>query len=527
VAPRRALTVGERMKRGWDTLLELLSSTGGAHPSFKGAEVSRIRPGQFGLIRGADREIEWDLRLLRGRARALRRNNPYIENYLNLQRTNVLGPEGPEQQAQVRNAGGELEKEINDRIEAAWRAWSEGPVSVDGQMNLAMFRQLALETATVDGEAFTLPVFDTEFPHGLALDSIDADLVDERMWRMAGSEGPEVRMGVEVNERGRPLAYYCWDYPEYGPGRTNRGRLRYDAADVLHHFRRRRAHQTRGVTRFTAAIVDTMDLDGFEEAVIVGARAAANQVAAIESGDAAMYTAPEEDAPTKQPAMVESEAGMYLELQPGQKMSSFTPEQPQSVYDPFVRNRLRRLAGALGVAYEALANDRSGVNYGSMRGGSLIERDLWRLEQAWWAWTFERPIRERWLQSALASGALVLPSRDWRKYSAVKLVFRGWPWVDPLKDAQTAQLEIEMGFNSRTRILAQRGADFAEILDELAAEQKAAAAKGVDVEPRATAAPAEKEPADEDGGAGDESEDGGNGNGRAHNRVRKALARGR
>jgi hypothetical protein len=92
VAPRRALTVGERMKRGWDTLLELLSSTGGAHPSFKGAEVSRIRPGQFGLIRGADREIEWDLRLLRGRARALRRNNPYIENYLNLQRTNVLGP---------------------------------------------------------------------------------------------------------------------------------------------------------------------------------------------------------------------------------------------------------------------------------------------------------------------------------------------------------------------------------------------------------------------------------------------------
>jgi len=518
-ARRRVLSLAERLARSWDVLLELLSTTGqgSAH---KGAEVSRLRPGLFGGIRGPDAEIQWDLRMLRARARALRRNNPYIENYLNLLHSNVLGPEGPAHQAQVRNDAGDLDEEINDTIEAAWRDWAEGPVTADGQMNLALFRQLQLETNAVDGEAFTLPLVGAEFRHGLALDSFDPDLVDEKMSRAAGREGPEIRMGVEVSPLGRPLGYYVWDYPEYGPGRQNRGRQRYDAADVLHQFRRRRGHQTRGVTWLTAAIVDTQDLDGFEEAVIVGARAAANQLGVVESGDAASWSAPDDDGERK-PAEMELNPGTILELDPGQKFTGFAPEQPTAVYPPFVKNRLRRLAGALGVAYEALANDREGVNYGSMRGGSLIERDLWRLRQAWWSLTFEQPIRQRWLQTALLTGALVLPSRDWRKYTALKVVFRGWPWVDPLKDAQTAELEIELGLNSRTRIHAQRGSVFTEVLAELGQERDEAARLGLEIEPQRGAAAPTASPEAEDGDGGDPK---GNGGGARAGRSRLPTA---
>jgi lambda family phage portal protein len=521
----RPLSLGQRLARGWDALLELMSTSGQGASSFKGAEVSRLRPWGAGN-RAADQEILWDLTLLRARARELRRNNPYVEQYVSLLLTNVLGPPAPDHQAQVRDGRGDLDEATNDVIEEAWRDWSEGPVTADGKMDLAAFRDLQLETAAIEGESFTTPLIGGEYRHGLALDSIDPDLVDEKMSRAAGRDGPEVRLGIEVDARGRPLGYHVWDRPEYAPGSRNRGRIRYDAADVLHHYHPRRAHQSRGVPWICSAIIDLMDLDGFEEAVIVGARAGANQLGFIEWADPSSGGGPSDD---RKPVEMELAPGTARELEPGQKFSGFTPEQPTAVYSPFVKNRLRRIAGGTGVAYESLANDRESVNYSSMRGGAQIERDLWRRRQAWWKWTFELPIHRRWLETALLSGALQLPSMDSRRFQAVKIVFRGWPWVDPKNDAETSEREIGLGLNSRTRILAQRGAVYAEVLEELAQEGAAAREKGVDVEPRPAGAPATSSEPDDGAGDGDQgaagSGEAANNGGAKRNRVRAALAR--
>ena len=50
---------------------------------------------------------------------------------------------------------------------------------------------------------------------------------------------------------------------------------------------------------------------------------------------------------------------------------------------------------------------------------------------------------------------------------------RGWQWVDPLKDAQSALLEISMGINSPQRVAARLGRPYEEILAELAAHYAA------------------------------------------------------
>ena len=518
----RVLSLRERLVRSWDVLLELMSSTGqGMGSTWKGAEISRLRPGWGGGSRAPDQEIQFDLMLLRSRARALRRNSPYIEHYVNLLLTNVLGATGPEHQAQVLNAAGELDEPINDRIEAAWREWAEGPVTADGTMNLTAFRDLQLETMAIDGESFTNPLMGAEFRHGLALQPIDPDLVDEKMSHAGGRDTPEVRMGVEVDRLGRRLGYHIWDRPEYGPGSANRGRVRYEASEILHHFRPRRAHQTRGVTWLAAAMTDLMDLDGYDEAVIVGARAAANQMGFIEWTDPAAG-GPSED---RTPVERELNPGTTTELDPGQKFTGFTPEQPTAVYSPFVKTRLRRISGALGVAYEALANDRESVNYGSMRGGSLIERDLWKKRHEMWRMTFELPVRMRWLQTALLSGALQLPGADWHAYAASKVVFRGWPWVDPKKDAETSEIELALGLTSRQRIHAQRGSVFSEVLAEQAQERDLAAKLDLDIEPRRAAATPATPPDDGEEDPDDEAGDGANGGARGRsNRIAAAIA---
>jgi lambda family phage portal protein len=525
----------QRLVRSFDALLELMGLTGGGGASHSGAQVSRIHPPGPGVggLRAADQEILWDLALLRARARSLRRNNAYIEHYVNLLTMNVLGPGGqPQHRARVRRPDGELDMPVNDQIDAAFREWAAGPVTADGKMNLDEFRDLQLETAAVDGEAFTRPMIGAAFPHGLALQGIDPDLVDHRMSYQAGRDGPEVRLGVEVDDLGRPLGYYAWDRPEYGPGSANRGRVRYPAAEILHHFRARRVNQTRGVSWLAAVILDLQDLQGFDEAVIVGARAGASQVGFVRWSDPAAGQPPDPNDPNAgKPVQMELNPGTVTELDPGQEFQGFTPEQPTAVYSPFVKTSLRRIAAGLGVSYFTLANDLESVNFTSSRAGSQVERDIWRKRQQWWIASFEIAIHRRWLQTAMLTGALQLPSPDWRRYAAVEVCPRGWQGVQPRDDAEAAEIELSLGLTSRTRIHAARGTEYREVLDELAQEQDAAAAKNVDVEPqRGSGAAAGGDGTD--GGSttsdGAASENGSATNGKGQrSQLRSALAGGR
>lgn len=524
-APWRA-----RLKRSWDVLLELMQTLGGSTGSgYRGAMTNRAHPGGAS-IRSANQEILRDMITLRARARDVRRNSPYVQMYLFLEQSNVLGgPDQPIHQAQVLGADGELDETVNDKIEAAFRRWARRPISADGRMNLAQFRRLQLETWRVDGEAFTRLVRGKQYRHGLALQAIDPDLIDEKISRPAGKDGPEIRMGVEVDENGRPLGYHAWTHAVGDPARRL---IRYDASEILHHFRPRRANQTRGVSELAPVILDLMDIDGFEEAVIEGARAAARQLATIYWQDPTLGTPPDPNDPTaigRKPEYVMDDTTL-LELAPGQRMDPFVPQQPTSVYGPFLKTRLQRLGCGTGSAYAGISNDLSGANFSSMRAGALIERDIYVIKQDDWNGWFEIPVHEAWLEMALLTGDLQLSSRDPRPFLDVEIESRGWDWVNPKDDAQTAEIEIGLGLTSRTRIHRRRGTQFAKTLLELEREQREAERLGIDVAPKAPAAPANPAAPNDVAAVDDPSSDtagdaGANGS-RSANRLQSAIANG-
>jgi lambda family phage portal protein len=491
--------------------------------AFRGAEVSRLLADWIAWPMAPDIEMRGDLRLMRGRARELARNNAHIQRYSNLLKTNVLGVHGMKLQAQVRDAAGELDDPVNELIEDHWDRWASGPVSADGRLPLTELAQLALETTARDGESFARYVQDDGLnPYGLSLQLIDADLVDDYMNVLPGGRQPEIRLGVEIDAWGRRTGYWIREQYGYSPGTAGATfqQYRLDASEVMHLYRPTRPNQTRGVTWYAAAMLPLQHLQGYTEAELIAARTAAAKMGFILTKDPSAPSGTDDDGSGNgaRPVELEANPGSIEELDPGQEFASWDPTHPSTAFPAFVKSVLREIATALGVSYNALANDLEGVNFSSMRAGMQIERDFWQVLQQWWAQSFMQPVYERWLNNAILTRALPLPRSDWRLYTACRWGRRRWAYVNPKEDLEATAMAISLGLTSRTRVLSETSdAEFDEVIEELASETKAAKAAGVDVAGYSTGPGATAQPAPpNDGGLGGEgTADGSSGDGSA------------
>ena len=562
-AYERALRSCNASRRRWRAAQKSMEASA-ARPvrtrGWKGAEISRIYSDWLASLLSPHDEIRGDLRTLRARARELGRNNAFAGAYVELVTTNVIGPHGMRLRAKTRSNGSDLDARVNAEIEERWREWAEGPVTADGRMSLVELSELALETVARDGEAFPRRIVGRSFPHGLALQLIDPDLVDDSYSLETPGAGPRVYMGVEVDRLGRRLAYHVLDYP-YGPEYSGGGPKRVPASEVLHVYRERRANQMRGVTWMTRAMAPTKDLERYFQNELVASAAGAAKMGFITNEAGAPGGVQTDTAVTEGAAaeaggagagtgqsrvVVEAEPGSIWELNPGQKFEGWSPDHPNTAFGDFCKIVIKWMARGYGVSYEALSGDLREVTYLSGRLGQLHERDTWRKLQQWWIRSFLQPVFDWWLESAMLSGELELPGSDWRRYRRVLWIPRGWDWVDPSKDAEGAEKLIGLKLTSRQRILDARGDDFLQVLDEIAAEDKEAEKRGISLElpGRSSAAPAkpassssgddpegEADPEDEDPDEGDYDADaraarlarkngGGRRNGRVTNRVR-------
>jgi lambda family phage portal protein len=183
----------------------------------------------------------------------------------------------------------------------------------------------------------------------------------------------------------------------------------------------------------------------------------------------------------EKPFRMDAQPGVIETLPPGLEFQEWSPDHPAAAFPNFVITLLRQVATGLGVSYNALASDLTGVNYSSMRSGLLIERDLWRRLQQWLIESFLQPTFETWLKMALLSGELVLDSRDPSKFLAGKWEPRGWQWVDPLKDVQAAILGIGAGLTSRDAVVSEKGEDVEEIFEALKEENELAEEYDIDI----------------------------------------------
>ncbi len=461
--------------------------------SYKGAEWSRLYSDWIASLLSPHDEIRGDLRTLRARARELSRNNGYAGQFLELVTNNVIGPDGQAMRAKARDRKGNLDRTTNDEIEGAWLEWRESSVTADGTMSFVELQELALETAAREGEQFTRRIIGRDFPHGISLQLIDPDLVDD-LYTVQGAGLPiQIYLGIEVDILGRRQAYHVLDMMNYSSSFASRGRIRIPASEVIHAFRAKRANQMRGVTWLARAMAPLWDQQRYDQNELVASAAGAakmgfitNEVGGIGAVtvDPVNGTGPGDGSSSAaSPGRVHADAepASIWELEPGQNFVGWTPNHPSTAYAAFTQAVLQRTASALGVTYESLSMDLSKVTYLSARAGLLIERAAWRKLQKWWIRVFLQPVFDWWLESAFLTGRLRLPGGDWRAYRNVLWKPRGWDWIDPQKDASAYRELLDLKLTTRSRIAAGHGDDFEEILEELAEEEELGEEFGIDL----------------------------------------------
>ena len=261
---------------------------------WKGAELSRLWFDWIASPISADQELYNDFLRLRARAREMRRNHPIVRQYLGMLSSNIIGADGFKLQAEVRTNNGQLDKKTNAAIEQAWKDFWSGPVTVDRKMCGVDFEQHLIESLATDGEILVRKIRGFKrSPFRYALQELDPDLLDHQFFRQPSETENEIRLGVEVDEWGAPVAYWFWDrHPTDLMNISARNRIRIPAAEILHLYRPDRANQTRGVTWLNSIMMPTKMLDGYVEAEVVAARTGAAKMGFFQWKDSTLSVPP-------------------------------------------------------------------------------------------------------------------------------------------------------------------------------------------------------------------------------------------
>lgn len=409
--------------------------------------------------RSADSEIIDDLAALRNRSRELERDDPIAGGAVQTFVKNVVG-RGFVPQARTKDP------EKNARIERVFWSVADSMFRDDAVSYFAAQR-LIYGRYKIDGDVFVKPVYS---PTGIAWEIIEADRVDTP----PGKIGKDVRAGVE-REDGRGIVRY-WVAKAHPGDYVFRGKDAFefvpvDARDMIRVAKIERPGQSRGVPFLHAVIQDLRDLDLLLLASLKRVQIAAC-LAVFLSGERSMNDIMSVTANTYDMTLdAEITPGMIFRTYPGETVSTLTPNFPTPELEPFVIMLCRRIGASLDLPWQMVLRDFGKSSYSSARTDILEARGGFRVEQGWldelllfrlWYDTLS------WLKWIGHTDLQDCTDDDLR---AVTHIPQGWPWVDPLKDAQAQKVLLEIGATCLRNIAAATGDDWEELQDQLIREE--------------------------------------------------------
>ncbi len=412
-------------------------------------------------------DIKQNLETLRMRSRDLSKNNSDYRKWLSMRRKNIFGDHGLRLRMKVRNPSGEQDTGANTIIEGEFAKWGRkfgGGVSVDGLHSWNSFCELADRVFAVDGEAIIRKV--TGYGGWLfSLQLIDPVLLDIGYNLPRTQYQNEIVMGVERDAWEKPVAYhFLQDVDAWG---TATNRIRIPADEIIHLFRPEFVGQARGFPLAAAAILDMNMSAGYREAELIAARVAACQMGIWERPANATGKM-KFDEKEQEKLVVDMEPGKFGIGPGGWVLKQLNPTHPGQNLPSFLKTIMRSISSGLDVSYNEFANDLEGVNFSSLRAGTLSERDSWKMDQQFFIETFCMPVFASWLTMLLLSGKTNLPLSKFDKFFQPVFVPRRWDWVDPLKDIKAHSEAIDLRISAPQEVIEAAGRDPEEVLEMIA-----------------------------------------------------------
>jgi lambda family phage portal protein len=452
--------------------------------------------------RSVNHDLQCGLSTAIARSRNLARNNDYAKRFLTQLKTNVLGKEGLRLQMRLMKRKDEPDAEINDAVETAWRAWGKrGVCEVTGQLTWKECERLLLEALARDG-GFLLRKLNRRGPKQFQLQLLDYEMLDARLYRDMAN-GNRVRMGVEINDDGAAQAYWLRNDGKPDLNLRNFGyavndHVRVPADEIIHRFIAEEANQLRGYPWLSVGGRRLWLVQDYEESAAVASSNAAKRLGFFVSptgeappgiGDQIVSSVLEQ---AKAAGQVLSAQEVQTLMQTAEKFSTTVPGQydtvpagydfrqyesdyPHTNYSEYVKSCLRGVASGLGVSYVSLGNDLESVNYSSARVGILEEREVFKALQGWLIEALHADVFAAWLKMALLADSTLSkldPVRYETYVEAASWQPRGWAGIDPAKEANANQTNLQLKLTSRRRIILERGDDPDEVFAEIEAEEK-------------------------------------------------------
>lgn len=473
----------------------------GKRSFFQGAEYSRLTNSWTpGWLFPQDFKLRSDLVTLQARARELYNNEPLINRFVANLKQNVIGHKGIVLDLNIRDSSGKGDPLANQAIEAAWEDFSDMEnCTVTGNMTLLDVQVLCLTSLIIDGEFIIRKWTPFNNSHKFSLEIVDAGRLDVTMNRPATPGQNEIRLGVEIDEFGKPVAYnikkpvsvlYGWDITyTYSWERV-------PADQIIHGFFKTAANQTRGLPLISSVMLSIHTLNEYIKAELTAAIVASNLVGVLKSntGDEFVnsnYSNSSNQVPPVSNSMT-LEQGMFKQLAPGQSIEAVNLNHPTNQFGEFQKGIKANIATGLNIGYSTLTGDTAGVNFATMRSIAIQDQEFYKTLQQFLIDHFLDPVFSGWLETQLlignlkvptkAQGLVPLPYQKKEKFNDPKWRVKRYAYMNPAQEASAQINLVQNKMQSRTSIVAeQSGKDYEEVLQEIADEQAIAEKLGVDL----------------------------------------------
>lgn len=358
---------------------------------------------------------------------------------------------------------------IDKQIETLWNAWAQAKnCDVTGRQHFGDIQQLILSQRMCDGEIVIKKQLIKNKKNPFQIQLIESDRFDTSYTVRSDENRVD---GIEVNSFGAPQNYV------FREGLMSS--VKVPADQVIHYFKMgNRASQYRGLSEYKQSIVDLRNFAGYQTSTLKSARARASVAYAIETNNVGGHLGALTQGKTEDNDPIYDINGVMVHyLNQGEKMHQYDPTIKGTEYGEFVRSCVRLIAVARQVSYELAFRDYSQVNFSSARASFIQDHKRFSNEQ-WHMVTYVlNPLFESWLDANVMAGNIQGLSvsayfLNKSEFCQPRWIAPAREWVDPLKDINAIQKEIEMGITTVGEVAAARGKDFEEVIAARIKENK-------------------------------------------------------
>lgn len=460
--------------------------------NYQGAEANRLTNNKKPKNQAADQELlgPFGADAARAWARALVRDNAYAWNVVDTIVSNVIGC-GITAQSTYETLEGEDVEDTNDARDKAFSEWCE-VADINGELTFSEIQVLAMREVAEAGEVLVRLVKTPgkEYkgisrPVPFALELIEADRLslerDTFASRQARVDGNRIIRGVELDDKGRPVAYWIYpDHPNSPYAIRNQTPERIPAAEILHLYRKDRVGQTRGITWFAPIMSWLRDLGVYvDNEIQASAVASCFGVVIKTTTDIGRLLPPggEDTVDAAGNSLEYLEPGMITRLQPGEDIESVNPGRPNSASEPWINLMLRGICAGTGTNYEAIAKDFSKTSYSSSRTSKLEDRPRYGRIQQYIVNHLCQPVWDEFCNAAARINHEAFPDstellEDRRGATPVEWQLPEQEWVDPSSEQTAAESALNSFTDTYQAVVGSRGKSYRSVFYQRAKEER-------------------------------------------------------